>query len=84
MAVDKEFPENLQDLVANKIAEKEEIIAIKYKEIISKNEEISQLQQILNNQQNETVKITAGKDEEISCLRQISSNKQWELTKNQI
>ena len=45
MAVDKEFLRNLQDLVANKLAEKEEIIAIKDKEIISKNEEICILPQ---------------------------------------
>ena len=50
MAADKEFVQNLQELVANKLAEKEEIIAMKDMEIRTKNQEISHLRQKLHNQ----------------------------------
>ena len=60
MAVDKQFHQNLQDLVANKLSEKEEVIArkdeqiaTKDKEITSKDEEITHLRQMLDDQKNQ-------------------------------
>lgn len=60
MAVDKEFLQNLQDLVASKQVEKEEVIAtkdeqiaIKDQEITSKSEEISCLGQMLGAQKDQ-------------------------------
>ena len=50
MAADKDFFQNLQELVANKLAEKEEVIAMKDMEIRTKNEEISNLKKKLHDQ----------------------------------
>ena len=56
MAADKEFVQNLQELVANKLAEKEKIIAMKDMEIRTKNEEISHLRQKLHDQKHQMTK----------------------------
>ena len=69
MAADKEFVQNLQELVANKLAEKEEIIAMKDMEIRTKNEEISHLRQKLHDQKYQMTQEIAVLKAEILRLR---------------
>ena len=90
MAVDKQFLQNLQDLVANKLSEKEEVIArkdeqiaTKDKEITSKDEEITHLRQMLDDQKNQMGKEIDDLKREILRLnskdKKVTKNKDEEI-----